>query len=87
MLRIVGNYFQMKESCMIIFETVKWFFILLYAEANGIFDIFLNREKVNFLLWLSSWLTWYGGMFIMSQVLSEINALSQALAKWKEPEK
>ena len=72
---------------MIIFETVKWFFILLYGEANGIFDIFLNREKVNFLLWLSSWLTWYGGMFIMSQVLSEINALSQALAKWKEPEK
>ena len=50
MLRIVGNYFQMKESCMIIVETVKWFFILLYGEANGIFDIFLNREKVNFFI-------------------------------------
>lgn len=48
MLRFVGNYFQMKESCMIIFETVKWFFILLYGEVNGIFDIVLDPEKVNF---------------------------------------
>lgn len=48
MLRFVGNYFQMKESYMIIFETVKWFFILLYGEVNGIFDIVLDPEKVNF---------------------------------------
>lgn len=48
MLRIVGNYFQMKESCMIISETVKWFFILLYGEVNGIFYIVLDPEKVNF---------------------------------------
>lgn len=37
---------------MIIFETVKWFFILLYGEANGIFDFFffLDPEKVNFFI-------------------------------------
>lgn len=35
---------------MIIFETVKWFFILLYGEANGIFDIFLDPEKVKFFI-------------------------------------